>query len=131
MKMPVGFAAGEQPFFNEAHTQSKLRSRLSNETLHKLLYVHFNSSVLLEDPVRTAGHVVAAGGASVDVDLEAIELHADDDVPTDVEEEELGMGAVAELLAAKLGNGDGEVGSLDETEPDGECQPATQQSTTP
>jgi len=39
MKMPVGFAAGERSFSNAAHTQSKPRTRLSCEKLHKLLYV--------------------------------------------------------------------------------------------
>jgi len=131
MRMPVGFAAWERSFSNAAHIQSKLRTRLSYETLHKLLYMYFNSRVLPEEPACTAGNVAAAGGASTDVELEAIELDGANDGPVDVKEEELGMGAVAELLAANLDDGDGNDFALDETQQDGEFQPATQQSTTP
>lgn len=46
MKMPVGFAAGERSFSNAAAIQTKLRTRLSYEELHKLLYIYYNSRVL-------------------------------------------------------------------------------------
>jgi len=85
----VGFAAGERSFSNAAHIQSKLRTRISYEKLHKLLYVYLKSHVLPEEPACTAGHVAAAGGASTDVALETIELDGANDGPVDVEEEEL------------------------------------------
>jgi len=131
MRIPVRFAAGERFFANAAHIQSKMRTRRSYETLHKLLYVYFNSQVHPEELACTAGHVAAAAGASTDLELEAIELDGDSDGPVDVEEEDLGMDAVSELLAANLGDGDGDDSALDETQQDGEFQPATQQSTTP
>jgi len=95
-----------------------MRTRISYETLHKLLYVYFNSRVLPEEPFCTAGHVAASGGASADVGLEAMELDVADDGPVDVEEEEMGMGTVAELLAANVGDEDGDDCFLDETEQD-------------
>lgn len=51
MKLPLSFAAGERSFSNAAHIQSKLRTRLTHERLHQLLYVYFNSRSLAHLPV--------------------------------------------------------------------------------
>lgn len=51
MKLPLSFAAVERSFPNAAHKQSKLRTRLTHERLHQLLYVYFNSRSLAHLPV--------------------------------------------------------------------------------
>ena len=60
MKLPLSFAAGERSFSNAAHIQGKLRTRLTHERLHQLLYVYYNSRSLSHLPVGMGGHVAAA-----------------------------------------------------------------------
>ena len=100
--MPVGFAAGKRSFSNAAHIQSKLRTRLSYERLHQLLYVYYNSRVLPDEPVFSSGLLGRGEGALADVGRQETELNEE-------------------------GSDDC---ARDDTDQDGAGQPAMQQSTT-
>jgi len=130
MKMLVGFAAGEWSFSNASHTQSRLRTRTSYEKLHKLLYIYLNSRVLPDRPAYSEGQEGGGGGAPTDLGRHAIELDGAEDGPVDLEEEELGTGTAAELLAASLDEGDEGDCLLKETDDSEPLRPATQQSET-
>lgn len=81
MKLPVGFAAGERSFSNAVNIQSKLRTKLSYTTLHKLLYIYFNSRVL-------PGHVDMPACSSSQLALHTVELEEVADEPEDEGDDE-------------------------------------------
>ena len=67
--------------------------------------MYFNSRVLPDEPVFLSGRLGRGEGSSADVGRHEIELDREEDGPIDVEEDDLDMGAVAELLAAELDEG--------------------------
>lgn len=56
MKLPLLLAPGERSFSNAAHIQSKVRTRLTHERLHQLLYVSYDSRSLAHLSVGFGGH---------------------------------------------------------------------------
>lgn len=48
MKLQTSFAARERACSNAGHIQSVLRTRLSYERVHRLLFIYFNSRILLD-----------------------------------------------------------------------------------
>jgi len=92
--------------------------------------VYYNSRVLPDEPVFSSGLLGRGEGALPDVGSQEIELGRAEDGPIDEEEDEMGMGAIAELPAADLEEEGSDDCACDDTDHDGAGQPATQQSTT-
>jgi len=67
--------AGECSFSSASHIQSRLRTRLSYTTLHKLLYVYYNSRVVPDVPAS----VLRSPTAPLDSRRHTVELDGVDD----------------------------------------------------
>jgi len=82
MKLPAGFAAGERSLSNASHIQSRLRTRLSYTTLHKLLYMYYNSRVVPDFPASA----LPSPTAPLDRRMHTVELDGVDDGVDDPDE---------------------------------------------
>lgn len=116
MQLPAGFAAGERSFSNAGNIKSKLRTRLSYATFHKLLFIYFNSRAL---PTLPPGYETSSARTTGAVESPSFEQ---DGVDTDAEVGEGSMnlhsaanhmaGVATELLGEGLdsqGGGDEEM----------------------
>lgn len=124
MKLPVGFAAGERSFSNAANIQSKLRSRLSYDRLHKLLFVYFNSRSLPQMPPGMGPDTEAAqvfGSGSVQLDG----VHDGDAF----DEDEVDMGNALNEFAREMEAGHDDGSTPDDREADDSSLRMTQEST--
>ncbi|KAK1865335.1 hypothetical protein I4F81_007868 [Pyropia yezoensis] len=109
IKLPNSFAAGERAFSNVVFIQSVLRTKLSYERLHRLLYIYSISRALPDADVDASpdssldgdGTGVAGDGRSLDDEADGGEGGSDGSLSD--------VGDVADMLAVELGEEDGVV----------------------
>lgn len=109
IKLPNSFPAGERAFSNAGFILSVLRTKLSYECLHRLLYIYFNSRALPDADVDASpdssldgdGTGVAGDGESLDDKANGGEGGSDGSLSD--------VGDVADMLAVELGEEDGVV----------------------
>lgn len=109
IKLPNSFPAGERAFSNAGFIQSVLRTKLSYERLHRLLYIYFNSRALPDADVDASpdssldgdGTGVAGDGESLDDGADGGEVGSNGSLSD--------VGDVADMLAVELGEEDGVV----------------------
>lgn len=112
MQPPTSFAAGERAFSIAGDIQSVLRTRLSDERLHRLPYKDRSARALLDadvDPNPKSGlddgcHIAAVDGVAVDDDASGVGIGSDSSL-SDVAD-------IAEMLAFELATDDGVVQEL-------------------